>query len=159
MTYETIIIGGEPIGGVLAREFDQGDEILLLNPDQSIVERARNRGLSARTVPFDRSAALARAIPEQVETAIVATHEDGRNLLIAQHARVHGKPDRVIALVNDPRNVGAFDDARVTPVCACSTLAAVLRARVGDGDADGNEGAALDRAPACDGRDRDGGSA
>lgn len=58
-------------------------------------------------------------------TAIVASRTDRRNLLVAQLLGLR-RTERVIALVNDPRNVDAFAAAGIEPVCAATTLASAL---------------------------------
>lgn len=126
MTYEILIIGGGATGWVLAREFDREYDVLLLDGDSRTIERVREDGIAAETVSPEESTKLARTMPSGAKTAIVASRADSTNLLAAQQARLRGKTERVIALVNEPQNTAAFDDADITPVCASSALATAL---------------------------------
>ncbi|WP_313692209.1 NAD-binding protein [Halorarum halobium] len=126
MNHDTIIIGGRGVGETLAEELsDGGGEVAFLGEDHRAVERAEAAGADARVVDLRSGSALDREGLDGPAVVIAASREDRRNLLVAQLVRVR-RADRVIALVNDPENVDAFDDAGVEPVCASTALASAL---------------------------------
>lgn len=130
MNYHVAVVGsgggiGEALVGSLA---STPAEVVFLDADRRAVDRAVAVGVDARTVDPIDGAALDREDIGTVGTAIVASREDGRNLLAAQHLRLR-RAERVITLVNDPDNVAAFADAGVEPVCVSTVLAAALDRR------------------------------
>src|SRR5699024_11295317 len=82
-------------------------------------------GVDAHLADPSETATLDREAIESLGTAIVASRTDRRNLLVAQLLGCR-RTERVIALVNDPRNVDAFAAAGIEPVCAATTLASAL---------------------------------
>ncbi|QLG28741.1 NAD-binding protein [Halorarum halophilum] len=126
MNHDTVIIGGRGAGETLAEELaNESGEVAFLGDDHRAVERAAAAGADARVVDLKTGTALDREGLDGPDVVIVASHEDGRNLLVAQLVRIR-RANRVIALVNDPENVDAFVDAGVEPVCASTALASAL---------------------------------
>jgi trk system potassium uptake protein TrkA len=59
-------------------------------------------------------------------TVVVATREDGANLLAAQLSRIRLEPDRVVVLANSPEAMELLADAGHDPVCATTVLSNAL---------------------------------
>lgn len=64
---------------------------------------------------------------------MVSTDRDSTNLLVGQHLRTASDVDRVVVLVNDPRNREAFADCEFETVSASEVLADSLYEVVEDG--------------------------
>lgn len=125
MDEDTVIIGGDgAVGETLAGRL-AGVSVVFFDEDEHAVERAAEAGADARVADPSEAATLDREGIEEVDIAIVASHEDGRNLLVAQLLRLR-RAERVIALVNDPANLDAFAEAGIEPVCASTALAGAL---------------------------------
>ncbi|GAA0470835.1 NAD-binding protein [Halococcus dombrowskii] len=127
MCSETLVVGGDgTVGETLARRLVHGSAVVLfIGEDEHAVERATSAGVDARLADPSETATLDGEAIEAMGTAIVASRTDRRNLLVAQLLGLR-RTERVIALVNDPRNVDAFAAAGIEPVCAATTLASAL---------------------------------
>lgn len=127
MNSETVVIGGDgAVGETLAGQLASGPAaVVFLDEDESAVEHATEAGADARVADPSEAATFDHEDIEGAGTAIVASREDSHNLLVAQFLRLQ-RTERVIALVNDPRNVEAFAEAGIEPVCASTTLASAL---------------------------------
>jgi Trk K+ transport system NAD-binding subunit len=123
MNRDTVVIGGEgAVGEILAGRI-AGDSAVVVFLDED--ERAAEAGADTRVADLSEAATLDREDIEEVGPAIVASREDSHNLLVAQLLRLR-RAERVIALVNDPRNVEAFAAAGIEPVSASTALADAL---------------------------------
>lgn len=122
-----MVTGGDGfVGEVLADQLTTDSvTVVFLGRDERAVERAAEAGADARMGDPSEAAILDREDIEEMSTAIVASQKDSHNLLIAQLLRLR-RIERVIALVNDPRNVEAFAAAGIEPVSASTALAGAL---------------------------------
>ena len=127
MNVEILITGGDGfVGEVLADQLaNDSATVVFLDENERAVERAAETGADARISDPSKAAMLDREDIEGMGTAIVASQKDSHNLLVAQLLRLR-RIERVIALVNDPRNVEAFAEAGIEPVSASTILASAL---------------------------------
>lgn len=127
MDGELLVTGGDgPVGEILADQLTRDSvTVVFLDEDERAIERATEAGVDARMCNPSETATLDREDIEEMGTAIVASQEDSHNLLVAQLLRIR-RTERVIALVNDPRNVEAFAAAGIEPVSASTALADAL---------------------------------
>ena len=127
MKREIVVIGGEgTVGEMLADQLADGSAaVVFLDENERAVERAAKAGADARMGDPSEAAMLDREDIEEMGAAIVASQEDSYNLLVAQLLRLR-RTGRVIALVNDSRNVEAFAAAGIEPVSASTALAGAL---------------------------------
>lgn len=117
-----IIVGGGKVGRDLAERLEaRGENVVILENDETIVENARNAGHAVRIGDGSDIDVLRSAGAEKASTVVAATGDDDVNLLVAQLASTTFDTDRVIARVNNPNNVDAFSDLDVETVS--STMA------------------------------------
>lgn len=119
-----IIVGGGRVGrGLAARLEDRGENVILIDNDQQQVEQARNAGFTVHhgdgtDIDVLRSAGAANA-----KIVAAATGDDDSNLLIAQLTSSNFDVKIVIARVNTPENVSAFEELGVRAIAADQAIA------------------------------------
>jgi len=117
-----IIVGGGTVGRALAdRLEDRGENVVLVERDEAQVEAARNAGYTAHSGDGTDMEDLRAAGADNARTVIAATGDDDANLLAAQLVDSTFDTDQILARVNDPSNVDAFEELGVRTVS--STLA------------------------------------
>ncbi|WIV68213.1 cation:proton antiporter [Natrialbaceae archaeon AArc-T1-2] len=113
----TIIVGGGRVGLSLAERLEQdGENVLIVDPDPDAVEEARNRGF--RTVKGDGTDAdvLERADAGDAKTVIAVSPDDDVNLLVCQLAKTSFGVSTLASRVNQPDNVEAFESLGVRAI-------------------------------------------
>jgi NhaP-type Na+/H+ or K+/H+ antiporter len=122
-----IIIGGGKVGRQLAERLeDRGENVVIIELEQSMVERARNAGFPVRHGDGTDTEVLAAAGAENAKFVVAATGNDDANLLVAQLARSRFDVEQVITRVNNPDNVDAFEELGVQPISASQATAWAL---------------------------------
>jgi Trk K+ transport system NAD-binding subunit len=112
-----IIVGGGTVGRALAERLeDRGENVVLVEADEQIVERTRNEGYAVHHGDGTDTEELAAAGAENARIVVAATGDDDANLLVSQLASSTFGIDRVIAKVNDPDNVDAFEELGVRTI-------------------------------------------
>jgi NhaP-type Na+/H+ or K+/H+ antiporter len=112
-----IVIGGGKVGRALAdRLGDRGENVVLIEEDVEIVEVARNAGHTVHHGDGTDTEVLRAAGAENARVIVAATGDDDANLLVAQLSNQRFDPDTVLARVNDPDNVEAFEELGVRAV-------------------------------------------
>ncbi|WP_460923417.1 cation:proton antiporter [Salinarchaeum chitinilyticum] len=112
-----LIIGGGRVGVALADRLEErGENVVILDSDDETTDELRADGHAVRTgdatdVEFLESSGAANA-----KIVVAATGDDDTNLLVAQLARSRFGVDRVIARVNQPENLEAFEELDVQTV-------------------------------------------
>lgn len=101
------IIGGGHLGHDLAGRLAAEDRSVHLL-DRSLPGDAPD-GVIATKVPSLDAASLGDAGMGRAATLVAARPDDAENLLLAQIARARFGVDRVVAIVNDPRRIAAFE--------------------------------------------------
>ena len=116
-----VLVVGDLFAAAVARRLGAAAaQVRLLTDDARAKRLAESEVTVTDGDPTDAETLRGTLDPD--ETLVVATNDDGRSLLIAGLAAV-GDPDRVVTVVGDPERVDAFEDARVTPVCASTAVA------------------------------------
>ncbi|MFB6362116.1 MAG: cation:proton antiporter, partial [Halobacteriales archaeon] len=122
-----IIIGGGKVGRQLAERLeDRGENVVIIELEQSMVERARDAGFPVRHGDGTDTEVLAAAGADNAKFVVAATGDDDANLLVAQLARSRFDAEEVITRVNNPDNVDAFEDLGVQPISASQATAWAL---------------------------------
>jgi NhaP-type Na+/H+ or K+/H+ antiporter/Trk K+ transport system NAD-binding subunit len=119
-----IIVGGGRVGRSLAERLeDRGEEVLLVESDDRAIERLRRDGFSVHRGDGTQRDVLERAGADNAKVIAAATADDDVNLLIGQLARNTFGVGTVVARVNDPDNVEAFEDLDVEAISSGMSVA------------------------------------
>ena len=119
-----IIVGGGQVGRALAARLeDRGENVVIIEQEEEIVERARNDGYAVEIGDGTDTDTLRSAGAENAKTVVAATGDDDANLLVSQLASSKFGVDRVIARANNPDNVEAFEDLGVRTISSAMATA------------------------------------
>jgi Trk K+ transport system NAD-binding subunit len=119
-----IIIGAGNVGRTLARRLeDRGENVVLIDEDVDSVEQARNAGLTVHHGDGTDTEVLRSAGAENAKIVATTTGDDDVNLLVAQLADSKFSPGTILARVNNPDNVDAFEDLGVRAISAVDATA------------------------------------
>jgi Trk K+ transport system NAD-binding subunit len=122
-----IIIGGGKVGRQLAERLeDRGENVVIIEQEQSTVETARYAGFPVRHANGTDTDELEAAGADNAKIVVAATGDDEINLLVAQLARSRFGIDEVITRVNNPDNVDAFEELGVQPISGSQATAWAL---------------------------------
>jgi NhaP-type Na+/H+ or K+/H+ antiporter/Trk K+ transport system NAD-binding subunit len=112
-----IVVGGGRVGTALAERLeDRGEEVVIVDADDQVVEEARAAGYTATHGDATEADVLRGAGAGNASVIAVATGDDDVNLLVAQLAKNRFGVETVVARVNQPANVDAFEDLDVEAV-------------------------------------------
>ncbi|MFB6071414.1 MAG: cation:proton antiporter [Halobacterium sp.] len=112
-----IIVGGGTVGRALAERLeDRGENVVIVERDEQMVETARNEGFSVHKGDGTDTEELRAAGAENARILVAATGDDDVNLLVAQLAESKFGVETIIARANNPDNVDAFEDLGVRTV-------------------------------------------
>ena len=119
-----ILIGAGSVGRTLARRLeDRGENVVLVEEDANTVEKARNDGLTVHHGDGTDTEVLRSAGAENAKIVAATTGDDDVNLLVAQLAESKFSPETILARVNNPDNVDAFEDLGVRAISAVDATA------------------------------------
>ena len=119
-----IIVGGGQVGRALAARLeDRGENVVIIEEEEEIVERARNDGYAVEIGDGTDTDTLRSAGAENAKTVVAATGDDDANLLVSQLASSKFGVERVIARANNPDNVEAFEDLGVRTISSAMATA------------------------------------
>jgi len=119
-----IIVGGGKVGRSLAERLeDRGENVVIVEKDEQIVERARNEGFTVEIGDGTDTEILRSSGAENARTMVAATGDDDANLLVSQLASSKFDIDHVIARANNPDNVEAFEDLGVRTISSAMATA------------------------------------
>jgi len=119
-----IVVGGGRVGRSLAERLeDRGEEVLIVEHDEDVVERLRRDGFSVRHGDGADRITLENAGAGEAKVIAPATADDDVNLLISQLAKNTFDVDTVVARVNMPHNVEAFEDLDVEAISTAMSIA------------------------------------
>lgn len=121
---KTIIVGGGRVGRTLAKRLEnRGENVVIIDRDPAAVEELQKEELQAVEGDGTNADALAEHGAENAKLLIAATPDDDANLLVSQLARSKFDIETVIARVNDPDNVDAFETLDVRAIDVSSAMA------------------------------------
>ncbi|MDZ7746755.1 MAG: NAD-binding protein [Halobacteriales archaeon] len=117
-----LVIGGGQVGRTLAGRLEErGENVVIIEKDETQVEKARNEGHTVHIGDGTDTEVLKNAGGENASIVAAATGDDDANLLVAQLASSKFGVETIIARANNPDNVDAFEDLGVRTIS--STLA------------------------------------
>ena len=112
-----LIVGGGTVGRALAERLeDRGENVVIIEQDEQMIERCRERGFAVHSGDGTDTTVLAKAGAENCKIIVAATGDDDVNLLVSQLADSKFSVDTIIARANNPDNVDAFEDLGVKTV-------------------------------------------
>ncbi|HYH61475.1 MAG TPA: TrkA family potassium uptake protein, partial [Solirubrobacterales bacterium] len=119
-----IVVGAGKVGWNIARELlEKGHELTLIENDQERYQTVEQE-LEHNIQYGDASElwVLERAGVQRADMVIAVTGDDEDNMLICQVAKEKYLVDRIIARVNNPRNLEHFELLGVRPVVSATDL-------------------------------------
>ncbi|WP_225332779.1 cation:proton antiporter domain-containing protein [Halomicrobium urmianum] len=120
----TIIVGGGKVGRALAERLeDRGENVVIVEEREDVVESARNAGFTVHHGDGTDTEVLQSAGAENAKVVAAATGDDDANLLVAQLANSKFDIERIIARANNPDNVEAFEDLGVSTISSAMATA------------------------------------
>jgi len=120
----TMIVGGGRVGRALAERLeDRGEEVLIIDSDRRTVTDLREDGFSVRHGDGTHPEMLESVGADRAKVVAAATADDDVNLLIGQLARNTFGVERVVARVNHPSNVDAFEDLDIEAISSGMSIA------------------------------------
>jgi NhaP-type Na+/H+ or K+/H+ antiporter len=112
-----LVTGGGQVGREVARRLeDRGENVVVIENDETVVEQARGAGFTVHMGDATDIDTLRSAGGDNVKTIIATTGDDEVNLLIGQLATTKFEAERVICRVNDAANVEAFEELGVDTI-------------------------------------------
>jgi Trk K+ transport system NAD-binding subunit len=122
-----LVIGGGTVSRALAERLeDRGENVVLIEEDIETVETARNAGFTVHHGDGTDTDVLRSAGAENAKVVVAATGDDDVNLLVAQLSSSKFAPETLLARVNDPANVEAFEELGVRTISATLATAQAL---------------------------------
>ncbi|ESS05134.1 MAG: sodium/proton antiporter, CPA1 family [uncultured archaeon A07HR67] len=122
-----LIIGSGRVGReVAARLEERGENVVVIENDETAAERARSEGLTVHIGDGTDIDVLRTAGIENAKTMIAATGDDKVNLFVGQQATTNFDVERVVCRANDPDNMGAFDDLDVETISSTHATAQAI---------------------------------
>ena len=119
-----IIVGGGKAGRSLAERLQRrGENVVIIEQDEAIVEQARDDGFAVHIGDGTDTDVLRSAGADNARIVVAATGDDDANLLVAQLASSKFDVETVIARANNPDNVEAFEDLGVRTISSAMATA------------------------------------
>jgi NhaP-type Na+/H+ or K+/H+ antiporter len=122
-----LVVGGGKVGRALAERLeDRGENVVLIENDETVIEKARDAGFTVHKGDGTDTEVLRSAGAENARIVVAATGDDDVNLLVAQLANSKFDVEKVLARANNPDNVEAFEDLGVRTISSTMATAWAL---------------------------------
>ena len=119
-----IVVGGGRVGRALTERLeDRGEDVVIIEADAETVDDLRADGFTAHHGDGTDRGTLRAAGAENAKVVATATPSDDENLLVGQLARSTFDVGTVVARVNEPANVDAFEDLDIEPISTGMSVA------------------------------------
>jgi len=123
----TIIVGGGRVGRSLATQLEnEGEFVAIIDNDEEQCRLAREAGFTVFEGDGTDRDVLIEAGVENAKAVIAATESDDVSLLVCQTVNTRFDVGSVLARVNDPENVDAFESLGVTAIDTSQATALAL---------------------------------
>jgi NhaP-type Na+/H+ or K+/H+ antiporter len=122
-----IVVGGGQVGRALADRLEKrGENVVIVENDETQVETVRNEGHTAHIGDGTDTDVLRSAGADNARIVVAATGDDDANLLVAQLAKSKFDVEAVLARANNPDNVEAFEDLGVRTISSALATAQAI---------------------------------
>jgi NhaP-type Na+/H+ or K+/H+ antiporter len=122
-----LVIGGGQVGRALAERLeDRGENVVVIENDETQVEVARNEGHTVHIGDGTDTEVLQAAGAGNARIVVAATGDDDVNLLVAQLASSKFDVETILARANNPDNVDAFEDLGVRTISSALATAQAI---------------------------------
>ncbi|MFC6942510.1 cation:proton antiporter [Salinirubellus sp. GCM10025818] len=119
-----LIVGGGRVGRELAERLERrGEEVVIIESDQQVVEELRRAGHTVHNGDGTEQQVLEKAGIENAKIVALATRDDDVNLLVGQLARNTYDAETAVARVNEPSNLDAFEDIDIEAISTSMSVA------------------------------------
>jgi NhaP-type Na+/H+ or K+/H+ antiporter len=119
-----VVIGGGRVGRALAERLERrGEEVVVVETDQAVIEDLRGAGFTVHGGDGTDQTVLETAGIENAKVVAVATKDDDVNLLAGQLAKNTYDVETVVARVNEPSNLDAFEDIEIEAISTSMSVA------------------------------------
>ncbi|THE64199.1 potassium transporter [Salinadaptatus halalkaliphilus] len=119
-----IIIGGGRVGRALVTRLEnRGENVVIVDEDAETVQALRRDGYTAVAGDGTNTETLREAGIERAKLVVATTADDDTNLLVSQLSRTKFSVETVVARVNEPENVDAFETLGVRAIDVASATA------------------------------------
>ena len=122
-----LIIGSGRIGREVAARLERrGENVVVIENDETAIERARSEGLTVHIGDGTDVDALRSAGIENAKIVVAATGNDEVNLFVGQQATTNFDVERVICRANEPDTLDAFEDLGVETISSTHATAQAI---------------------------------
>jgi NhaP-type Na+/H+ or K+/H+ antiporter/K+/H+ antiporter YhaU regulatory subunit KhtT len=119
-----IIVGGGTVGRALAERLeDRGENVVIVEQDEDVIETARNEGFTVHIGDGTDTEELRAAGADNARIVVAATGDDDVNLLVSQLSATKFDVEKVLARANNPDNVDAFEELGVRTISSTDATA------------------------------------
>ncbi|MFC7071723.1 cation:proton antiporter [Halovenus rubra] len=119
-----LIIGGGRVGEELTKRLEaRGENVVIIEQDNELVETLREQGFTAREGDGTDTGCLRQAGAGNAKVIVAATGDDDTNLLVTQLADSKFDAEKVITRVNEPTNKDAFEELGIETISETSSTA------------------------------------
>jgi len=120
-----LIVSDYHVGSELASVLEPSADVRLVTDDAGVANRAPDAVRVYRGELTDLDVFRA-AGADDADTAITAVQSDDRNFLVTQHLRTAFDVASVVAVLDDPACLPAFEDVATATVCGSTVLGTVV---------------------------------
>lgn len=125
-----LVVGGGHVGRTVASHLGEQYDVAFVSRNKQAAERTTPDGVTAYHVDEIDGNTLSEADAEDASLAVVASSDDGVNLLTAQLLRTRFDVESVVLRVNDREKHDSLADLDVETVCVPDLLAEEVSARL-----------------------------
>ncbi|MDW7727470.1 MAG: NAD-binding protein [Candidatus Methanoperedens sp.] len=131
---EILIVGGGGVGRTLAERFiKRGENIVIIDNNEENCKKAMKLGIKTVQGDAEDISTLKKAGIENTKYIVATTDQDNTNLLVCQIAKTKFgfTKEKLVARVNNPENLNAFNDLGIRSISPTIATAAMLDGIVG----------------------------